>query len=78
MKYSPIKVVSEGEFKMKIEIWSDYVCPFCYIGKRESLHWSSSLIQMKWSLNIEALNLIRKHPCTQAKVCIKYFLRNMV
>jgi len=19
---------------MKIEIWSDYVCPFCYIGKR--------------------------------------------
>jgi predicted DsbA family dithiol-disulfide isomerase len=20
--------------KMKIEIWSDYVCPFCYIGKR--------------------------------------------
>lgn len=22
------------EYKMKIEIWSDYVCPFCYIGKR--------------------------------------------
>ncbi len=20
---------------MKIEIWSDYVCPFCYIGKRK-------------------------------------------
>lgn len=20
---------------MKIEVWSDYVCPFCYIGKRE-------------------------------------------
>lgn len=20
---------------MKIEIWSDYVCPFCYIGKRQ-------------------------------------------
>ena len=19
---------------MKIEVWSDYVCPFCYIGKR--------------------------------------------
>lgn len=27
-------MVSEGEFKMKFEIWSDYVCPFCYIGKR--------------------------------------------
>lgn len=23
-----------GAFKMKIEIWSDYVCPLCYIGKR--------------------------------------------
>ncbi|MFB7352226.1 DsbA family protein, partial [Bacillus thuringiensis] len=20
---------------MKIEIWSDYVCPFCYIGKKQ-------------------------------------------
>ena len=20
---------------MKIEVWSDYVCPFCYIGKRQ-------------------------------------------
>ena len=20
--------------KMKVEIWSDVVCPFCYIGKR--------------------------------------------
>ena len=19
---------------MKIEVWSDFVCPFCYIGKR--------------------------------------------
>lgn len=24
-----------GESKMKIEIWSDVVCPFCYIGKRK-------------------------------------------
>lgn len=23
---------------MKIEIWSDYVCPFCYIGKRRLEH----------------------------------------
>jgi predicted DsbA family dithiol-disulfide isomerase len=23
-----------GRNNMKIEIWSDYVCPFCYIGKR--------------------------------------------
>ena len=20
---------------MKVEVWSDYVCPFCYIGKRQ-------------------------------------------
>lgn len=20
---------------MKVEIWSDYVCPFCYIGERK-------------------------------------------
>lgn len=19
---------------MKVEVWSDFVCPFCYIGKR--------------------------------------------
>lgn len=23
---------------MKIEVWSDYVCPFCYIGKRKLEH----------------------------------------
>lgn len=23
-----------GKRKMKIEIWSDFVCPFCYMGKR--------------------------------------------
>lgn len=26
----------KGEFAMiKVDIWSDFVCPFCYIGKRE-------------------------------------------
>src|SRR5437762_2493630 len=24
----------EGEKPMKVEIWSDVVCPWCYIGKR--------------------------------------------
>ena len=23
-----------GETKLRIEVWSDFVCPFCYIGKR--------------------------------------------
>lgn len=24
----------KSNHKMKVEIWSDIVCPFCYIGKR--------------------------------------------
>ena len=24
-----------NERKIKIEIWSDVMCPFCYIGKRK-------------------------------------------
>jgi protein disulfide-isomerase len=31
---------SQNSNKMKIEIWSDIVCPFCYIGKR---HFESAL-----------------------------------
>src|SRR5699024_9389690 len=27
--------MKRGNIKMKIEVWSDYVCPFCYIGKRK-------------------------------------------
>lgn len=27
-------MVSKEMIEMKIEVWSDYVCPFCYIGKR--------------------------------------------
>src|SRR5690606_5691923 len=29
-----IKKIRIGVFYLKIEVWSDYVCPFCYIGKR--------------------------------------------
>jgi len=25
----------EGDVRVKVEIWSDVVCPFCYIGKRQ-------------------------------------------
>lgn len=27
------KIYRRGELIMKVEIWSDYVCPFCYMGK---------------------------------------------
>ena len=38
MYFSPLTQYNEGEGAwkiMKIEIWSDYVCPFCYIGKKQ-------------------------------------------
>jgi predicted DsbA family dithiol-disulfide isomerase len=36
--------------KMKVEIWSDIMCPFCYIGKR---HFESALAQFADSAQIE-------------------------
>src|SRR5947208_16251392 len=32
LKTTPIK--NSSNIIMKVEIWSDVVCPFCYIGKR--------------------------------------------
>ncbi|MES2141043.1 MAG: DsbA family oxidoreductase [Bacteroidota bacterium] len=34
-KLKPIETNIAMENKMKIEIWSDVMCPFCYIGKRK-------------------------------------------
>lgn len=36
--------------KMKVEIWSDIMCPFCYIGKR---HYEAALKQFADSNNLE-------------------------
>src|SRR5438094_228406 len=41
------------KFNMKIEIWSDIMCPFCYIGKRKFEHAleqfeHKSKIQVEW------------------------------
>lgn len=38
--------------KMKVEIWSDVVCPFCYIGKR---HFESALSQFKDAARVEVV-----------------------
>ena len=38
--------------KMKVEIWSDVMCPFCYIGKRK---FESALEQFNHSSNIEII-----------------------
>ncbi len=40
------------ENKMKIEIWSDVVCPFCYIGKRK---FETALEQFADKDNIEVI-----------------------
>ncbi|RKQ33292.1 DsbA family oxidoreductase [Oceanobacillus halophilus] len=37
---------------MKIEVWSDFVCPFCYIGKRKLEHAINNFSQ-KDRVNIE-------------------------
>jgi protein disulfide-isomerase len=36
--------------KMKVEVWSDIMCPFCYIGKR---HYEQALKQFADSNNVE-------------------------
>ncbi|MES2837407.1 MAG: DsbA family oxidoreductase [Bacteroidota bacterium] len=36
--------------KMKVEIWSDIMCPFCYIGKR---HYEKALSQFAFAKHIE-------------------------
>ncbi|AIZ79742.1 DsbA family oxidoreductase [Actinobacillus equuli subsp. haemolyticus] len=38
---------------MKIEIWSDYACPFCYIGKR---HLEVALSQFAHAENVEIVH----------------------
>jgi predicted DsbA family dithiol-disulfide isomerase len=40
----------EATHKMKVEVWSDIMCPFCYIGKR---NYEGSLKQFADSKNIE-------------------------
>lgn len=37
---------------MKIEIWSDVMCPFCYIGKRH-LEKAMALLPFKNEIEIE-------------------------
>ena len=40
----------EKNKKMKVEIWSDIMCPFCYIGKR---HYEEAMQQFADANNIE-------------------------
>lgn len=38
--------------KMKVEVWSDIMCPFCYIGKR---HYEAAIKEFANSQNIELI-----------------------
>jgi predicted DsbA family dithiol-disulfide isomerase len=42
----------EATNKMKVEVWSDIMCPFCYIGKR---NYEAGLKQFTESNNIEII-----------------------
>lgn len=43
-------LINQKSNKMKIEIWSDVMCPFCYIGKRK---FEKALAQFPEKENIE-------------------------
>jgi predicted DsbA family dithiol-disulfide isomerase len=69
--------MNQEENKMKIEIWSDIMCPFCYIGKRKfenalsqfphkdqvQLIWKSYQLspEMKTDPNINIHQFLAKH-----------------
>ena len=42
--------MDKSDSKLKVEVWSDIMCPFCYIGKR---HWEAALSQFGRSSEIE-------------------------
>lgn len=45
-------VSTTNKEKMKIEIWSDVMCPFCYIGKRK---FESALAEFEHKDNVEVI-----------------------
>lgn len=44
--------MSQKKNKMKVEIWSDVMCPFCYIGKRK---FESALTQFPGKENVQII-----------------------
>ena len=47
-----IKINKNKLSKMQVEIWSDVMCPFCYIGKRK---FEAALSQFVHKENIEVI-----------------------
>lgn len=46
------KLTKNNKVKMQVEIWSDVMCPFCYIGKRK---FETALAQFEHKENIEVV-----------------------
>lgn len=44
------KMENKNNFTIKVEIWSDVVCPFCYIGKHK---FERALQNFSYKDNIE-------------------------
>lgn len=51
LKHMPASVQQNNK-KMRVDIWSDVMCPFCYIGKR---HFEAALQQFEHGDNIEVV-----------------------
>lgn len=63
---------------MKIEVWSDYVCPFCYIGKR---HLEEAIEQaglQDVEVVYKAYELDPNSPATSEKAWLKFYRRSII
>lgn len=52
LKHVPVMGQQKNEKKMRVDIWSDVMCPFCYIGKR---HFEKALEQFEHGKDIEVV-----------------------
>lgn len=51
-KSDDVKQIKQQKDKMKVEIWSDVMCPFCYIGKRK---FEAALKDFEHNDNVEVV-----------------------
>ena len=63
---------------MKIEVWSDFVCPFCYIGKRR-LEMALEQFPHKKDVEVEfkSFELDQNAPIILEQVLMKYLHQSM-
>src|SRR5690625_1911581 len=57
---------------LKIDIWTDYVCPYCYIGKRELENALDSIdLKAKTEIQYKAFELIPNGPKEPTKTSLE-------